>query len=393
MGLCDGVGTATATEFFGLYPRGEDASGLAGHRRPDRLAAATTVQRYPEASARISPARRRHVDRTAPSAALAVTPRHLVADRPDAAHRYSRHHLAADHRRRGRDRDREGRDDPHLDDAAARPLARSPSTPLKQSRPPANRGEDLTSVTDMAPRLRGTGGATAWRVAVSDRRIGGCGGPLVGRILATTFDKSGGSRTKPVACFKVVRLWPRPPGEAFFTRCDSRRSPPRWIPLTAIRPETKMEFITQADKDKIESDLKELHIRGKEIILRIAEARALGDLKENAEYHAAREDQAFNNERIKQLQERLETAQVTDHMDIPDDVVFVGATVRLKEVGNGDEDLYKIVGTASNDLSLDYIEVTTTSPLGSGLMKARVGDIVRVDLPKGPTQFEILEII
>ena len=157
-----------------------------------------------------------------------------------------------------------------------------------------------------------------------------------------------------------------------------------------------MEFITQADKDKIESDLKELHLRGKEIILRIAEARALGDLKENAEYHAAREDQAFNNERIKQLQERFETAQVTDNMDIPDDVVFVGATVRLKEIGNGDEDLYKIVGTASNDFSLDYIdvvEVTTTSPLGSGLMKARVGDIVRVDLPKGPTQFEILEII
>ncbi|MDG2022458.1 MAG: transcription elongation factor GreA [Phycisphaerales bacterium] len=154
-----------------------------------------------------------------------------------------------------------------------------------------------------------------------------------------------------------------------------------------------MEFITQADKDKIEEDLRGLRIKGKEIIERIAEARALGDLKENAEYHAAREDQGFNNERVKQLEERLLTAQVTDDMDIPDDVVFVGATVRLKEVENGDEDLYKIVGTASNDFSLEYIEVTTTSPLGSALMKARVGEIVRVDLPKGPTQFEILEII
>jgi transcription elongation factor GreA len=164
-------------------------------------------------------------------------------------------------------------------------------------------------------------------------------------------------------------------------------------PPTAIHPETKMEFITQADKDKIEEDLRGLRIKGKEIIERIAEARALGDLKENAEYHAAREDQGFNNERVKQLEERLLTAQVTDDMDIPDDVVFVGATVRLKEVENGDEDLYKIVGTASNDFSLEYIEVTTTSPLGSALMKARVGEIVRVDLPKGPTQFEILEII
>ena len=130
-----------------------------------------------------------------------------------------------------------------------------------------------------------------------------------------------------------------------------------------------------------------------EISRAIETAREHGDLKENAEYHAAREDQAFNNERIKQLEERLLTAQVTDDMDIPDDVVFVGATVRLKEVDNGDEDLYKIVGTASNDFSLEYIEVTTTSPLGSALMKARVGDIVRVDLPKGPTQFEILEIV
>jgi transcription elongation GreA/GreB family factor len=74
-------------------------------------------------------------------------------------------------------------------------------------------------------------------------------------------------------------------------------------------------------------------------------------------------------------------------------MVFVGATVKLREVDSGDEDLYKIVGTASNDFSLDYVEVTTTSPLGEALMKARVGEVVRVDLPKGATQFEILEIV
>ena len=68
-------------------------------------------------------------------------------------------------------------------------------------------------------------------------------------------------------------------------------------------------------------------------------------------------------------------------------------TVRLREVDSGDEDLYKIVGTATNDFSLDYVEVTSTSPLGDALMKARVGDVIRVDLPKGPTQFEILELI
>ncbi|MBQ71884.1 MAG: transcription elongation factor GreA [Planctomycetaceae bacterium] len=153
-----------------------------------------------------------------------------------------------------------------------------------------------------------------------------------------------------------------------------------------------MEFLTRADKDKLEQDLKDHHAKGKEIIVRIAEARALGDLKENAEYHAAREDQGMNNAKIKEIEARLANSQVTDELDIPDDMVFVGATVKLREVDTGDEDLYKIVGTASGDFSLDYIEVTSTSPLGEALMKARVGDVVRVDLPKGPTQFEVLEL-
>ena len=100
----------------------------------------------------------------------------------------------------------------------------------------------------------------------------------------------------------------------------------------------------------------------------------------------------MNNAKIKEIEARLANSQVTDELDIPDDMVFVGATVKLREVDTGDEDLYKIVGTASGDFSLDYIEVTSTSPLGEALMKARVGDVVRVDLPKGPTQFEVLEL-
>ena len=154
-----------------------------------------------------------------------------------------------------------------------------------------------------------------------------------------------------------------------------------------------MEFLTRADKEKLEQELRDLHAKGKEIIVRIAEARALGDLKENAEYHAAREDQGMNNAKIKDIEERLANCQVADELDIPEDMVFVGATVKLREVDTGDEDIYKIVGTASNDFSLDYVEVTTTSPLGEALMKARVGEVVRVDLPKGATQFEILELV
>ncbi|MEC8321541.1 MAG: transcription elongation factor GreA [Planctomycetota bacterium] len=153
-----------------------------------------------------------------------------------------------------------------------------------------------------------------------------------------------------------------------------------------------MDFITNEEKKELEEQLRTLIGARKELTERIATARELGDLKENAEYHAAREDQGLNNAKIKDLEERLANSQVTDELDIPEDMVFVGATVKLREVDTGDEDLYKIVGTSSGDFSLDYIEVTSTSPLGEALMKARVGDVVRVDLPKGSTQFEILEL-
>jgi transcription elongation factor GreA len=153
-----------------------------------------------------------------------------------------------------------------------------------------------------------------------------------------------------------------------------------------------MEFLTRLEKEQLESQLKEHSSRRKEITQRIAEARALGDLKENAEYHSAREDQGLNEQKIKHLEERIANGQVADDADVPEDMVFLGAIVRLKEVDSGDEDLYKIVGTATNE-SFDHVEVTTSSPLGQALVKSRIGETVRVDLPKGTTQFEILEIL
>lgn len=154
-----------------------------------------------------------------------------------------------------------------------------------------------------------------------------------------------------------------------------------------------MEFLTRQEKEQLESQLKDHVSRRKEITQRIAEARALGDLRENAEYHSAREDQGLNEQKIKDLEERIANGQVADDADVPDDMVFLGAVVRLKEIDSGDEDLYKIVGTATNDFSVDHVEVTTSSPLGQALVKSRIGETVRVDLPKGTTQFQILEIL
>ena len=154
-----------------------------------------------------------------------------------------------------------------------------------------------------------------------------------------------------------------------------------------------MDFITAEEKTMLTEKLTELRAMDKMLIQRIAEARALGDLRENAEYHASREDKAMNDAKIKEIEERLARAQVTDSSTLPTDMVFIGATVRLRDDDRGDDDLYRLVGQATGRFDLEYIEVTTTSPMGVALMKARVGESIRVDLPRGAKRFTIIEIV
>jgi len=154
-----------------------------------------------------------------------------------------------------------------------------------------------------------------------------------------------------------------------------------------------MNFITPEEKVQLEKLLGELRAQEKVLTLRISDARALGDLRENAEYHAAREDKAMNAAKMKEIEERIATAQIAGDMNIPADMVFVGAVVKLKDIEGGDEDMYKLVGQATGRFDLEYVEVTTTSPMGVALMKARIGEVVRVDLPRGTKRFEIVEIV
>ena len=154
-----------------------------------------------------------------------------------------------------------------------------------------------------------------------------------------------------------------------------------------------MEFISAEDKQKLEAKLEALRVKRPQIVRRIAEARAMGDLAENAEYHAAREEQGLNEAEIRRLEQRLKSAKVVDGDDVPSDMVFIGATVRLRDTHDGDEDLYRLVGESSGRFDMDVIEVTASSPMGEALMKARVGETVRVDLPRGTKRFEILELV
>lgn len=152
-----------------------------------------------------------------------------------------------------------------------------------------------------------------------------------------------------------------------------------------------MEFITHPEKLVIEARLAALIANRPVISTRIAEARALGDLKENGDYHAAREQQGMEEAEIRRLQERLASVSVIDE-STSSEVVFLGSTVKMKQLDTDDVDLYRLVGEATSGASLDYTEVTSNSPMGEALMKARKGEVIRVNTPRGVKRFEILEI-
>lgn len=154
-----------------------------------------------------------------------------------------------------------------------------------------------------------------------------------------------------------------------------------------------MEFITAEDKRQLEQRLMELKADRPVLSKRIAEARAHGDLKENADYHAARDEQGLAEAEIRRIAMRLKQAQVMDGAEVPDDMVFIGSVVRLKDLDDNTDDLYKLVGEVSGKFDSDEIEVTTGSPMGESLMKARIGEVVKVDLPRGIKRFEVMEIL
>lgn len=154
-----------------------------------------------------------------------------------------------------------------------------------------------------------------------------------------------------------------------------------------------MDYITQEEKETLQAKLNGLVARRPELVTRIAEARARGDLRENADYHAAREDQGMNERVIREIEEKLKSAQVADDSIVPEGMVFIGATVKLKDMDTDEEEVYRLVGEARGDLTAEHIEVSVNSPMGQSLMKARVGETIGVLLPGGRKAFQIIELL
>jgi len=155
-----------------------------------------------------------------------------------------------------------------------------------------------------------------------------------------------------------------------------------------------MDMITPKEKAMLEQRLAALKANRQTVSQRIAAARELGDLRENGDYHAAKEQQGMEESEIRRLEDRLARAQVVDASKFAESgVVFLGSTVRLKDLATRKTEVVKLVGELSPDPPDDHDEVTTTSPMGEALMKARVGDTIRFAAPRGEKKYEIVEIL
>lgn len=154
---------------------------------------------------------------------------------------------------------------------------------------------------------------------------------------------------------------------------------------------TERTPMTRTGYDKLKAELEELEtVQMPEIEQRIADARAEGDLKENAEYHGARESQGMLQAKINLLKSKLTSADIIDPATMPKDQVVFGATVVLKDLDFGDQEEFTLVGAGEEDY--DQGKILCNSPLAQGLIGAKVGEKVEVEVPAGTNRFEILEI-
>lgn len=127
-----------------------------------------------------------------------------------------------------------------------------------------------------------------------------------------------------------------------------------------------------------------------EITEKIAEAREEGDLKENAEYHAQRENQGMTQAKINELKDKVARASIVDLSQLPKDEVVFACTVTVEDLAYGDEEQFTLVGAGEEDY--DSGKILVTSPFGQGLIGKKVGETAEVEVPSGTLKFKVLKI-
>ena len=155
-----------------------------------------------------------------------------------------------------------------------------------------------------------------------------------------------------------------------------------------------MQIVSAEEKAQLEKKRQELYEAQIDVQERIRKAAALGDLSENAEYHFAKEENRNIQRQLAELEAKIKNLAVVSNDAVPEDMVYLGHTVKLLDLDDDSEQLVRLVGEAqppsAND---DVLPVSVNSPMGEALMKARVGETVKVKAPRGTLEFKILAIV
>ena len=150
-------------------------------------------------------------------------------------------------------------------------------------------------------------------------------------------------------------------------------------------------YLTKEGRIKLERELKKLKFEERpKIVAEIKRTREMGDLSENAEYHAAKEFQVHLERKIGELQEKMSRVQTVEADQIPTDKAYLFAKVKVKDLDDGEEIIYTLSPPEESDVDNDIISIK--SPIGAGLLGKAVGDIAEVEIPVGVLRYEILSI-
>ena len=150
-------------------------------------------------------------------------------------------------------------------------------------------------------------------------------------------------------------------------------------------------YLTQGGYDKLKSELDELKTTGRmEAARAIAEARAQGDLSENAEYDAAKDAQGLLELKISEMETVLSNARIIDESQLDTSKVAILANVTIKNLKTGKEMTYKLVSETEADAK--QMKISVTSPIGQGLLGKTIGDIAKINTPGGAMEFEVMNI-
>ena len=149
--------------------------------------------------------------------------------------------------------------------------------------------------------------------------------------------------------------------------------------------------LTKDGEKKLQEELKNLKLERPKITKAIAEAREHGDLKENAEYHAAREQQGMVEAKIKDIEFKLSNSEIIDNKitDKKNEIIF-GCTVELLNINDNSKIKYQIVGDEEADSTKN--KISFNSPIGQGLINKKVGDEITITVPNGELNFKVIDI-